>query len=112
MCWRGRIKSSNKRSRKSVFSGQQPGAVMQLANRISRIIKTIYGCRVLIAALLVALSAPAQAQQPTKISRIGFLSTNSRESMSSRAEAFRRGLRELGYVDGKNISIEYRYAEG
>ena len=85
---------------------------MQLANRISRIIKTIYGCRVLIAALLFAFSASAQAQQPTKIPRIGFLSTNSRESMSSRAEAFRRGLRELGYVDGKNISIEYRYAEG
>ena len=84
---------------------------MQLANRISRIIKTIYGCPLLIAALLVALSAPAQAQQPTKISRIGFLSTNSRESMSSRAEAFRRGLRELGYVEGQNITIEYRYAE-
>jgi ABC-type uncharacterized transport system substrate-binding protein len=85
---------------------------MQLANRISRSIKSSYDYPLFIAALLVAFSASAQAQQPTKIPRIGFLSTNSRETMSSRTEAFVHGLRELGYVDGKNINIEYRYAEG
>jgi putative tryptophan/tyrosine transport system substrate-binding protein len=53
-----------------------------------------------------------QAQQPAKVARIGFLSTASLSSLSPRLEAFRRGLRELGYVDGKNIVIEYRSAEG
>src|SRR2546430_17068220 len=64
-------------------------------------------------ALLLALSLSAQAQQqPTKIPRMGYLSGNSPSSESARIEAFRQGLRELGYVEGKNIVIEYRYAEG
>jgi putative ABC transport system substrate-binding protein len=50
--------------------------------------------------------------QPTKIPRIGFLITGSTSSASTRVEAFRRGLRDLGYVEGKNIAIEYRYAAG
>jgi len=54
---------------------------------------------------------PAQAQQPTKIPRIGFLAANPSGS-SDRAQAFRQGLRELGYVEGKNIVIEWRDAEG
>jgi len=57
----------------------------------------------------------AEAQQPAeKVPRIGYLSTSSRtiESKSPAMEAFRQGLQELGYVEGKNISIEYRYAEG
>ena len=56
--------------------------------------------------------AVATAQQPAKIPRIGFLSVASPSSMSARVEAFHQGLRELGYVEGKNIAIEYRYAEG
>jgi ABC-type uncharacterized transport system substrate-binding protein len=84
---------------------------MQLANRISHIIKTIYDCRLLIAALLVAFSASAQAQQPTKIPRIGYLSATSPSANPARIEAFRQGLRELGYVEGKNLIIEWRYAE-
>ncbi len=63
-------------------------------------------------ALLLAPCFPAQAQQPTKIPRIGFLAANSLSSLSARIEAFRQGLRALGYVEGKNIVIEYRYAEG
>jgi len=54
----------------------------------------------------------AQAQQPTKIPRIGYLSASSPSSQSARIEAFRQGLRELGYVEGKNIVIELRFAEG
>jgi putative tryptophan/tyrosine transport system substrate-binding protein len=50
--------------------------------------------------------------QPTKIPRLGFLITGSTSSASTRVEAFRRGLRDLGYVEGKNIVIEYRYAAG
>src|SRR4029453_12207905 len=63
-----------------------------------------------IAFVLVVVGA-AQAQQPAKIPRIGFLSANSRTAMSARAETFQQGLRELGYVEGKNIVIEYQFAD-
>jgi putative ABC transport system substrate-binding protein len=63
-------------------------------------------------ALLFAFSVSAEAQQPTKVPRIGFLATVSPSTISDRVEAFRQGLRELGYVEGKTIVIEYRWAEG
>jgi putative ABC transport system substrate-binding protein len=63
-----------------------------------------------IGALLLALSVPVDAQQ-TRLYRIGFLSGGS-PAPSPTIEAFRDGLRDLGYVEGKNISIEYRFAEG
>jgi putative ABC transport system substrate-binding protein len=62
--------------------------------------------------MILALPFPAQAQQPARIPRIGILVAASASSLSARVEAFRRRLRELGYVEGKNIIIEYRYAEG
>ena len=62
--------------------------------------------------VLFALCASAEAQQPMKIPRIGYLSGTSFSANSARIEAFRQGLRELGYVEGKNIVIEYRYAAG
>jgi len=72
--------------------------------------------RVLVATTLAfaILSVPffAGAQQATKVHRIGFLSATSPSAIAARVEAFRRGLRELGYVEGKNIVIEWRYAEG
>ena len=61
-------------------------------------------------AMLIALSFPAQAQQPNKIPRIGFLWGTGPESPN--LEAFRQGLRDLGYIEGKNILVEYRYLEG
>ncbi len=61
--------------------------------------------------MLLAPCFPAEAQQPTKIPRIGFLSGGFPSTNSARHEAFRQGLRELGYVEGKNIVVEYRYAE-
>jgi ABC-type uncharacterized transport system substrate-binding protein len=67
---------------------------------------------VLILVSFLVICTPAQAQQPEKLSRIGFLSGVSPSINSARVEAFRQGLRELGYVEGKNIVIEYRYAEG
>ena len=60
---------------------------------------------------LAMCGAVARAQQPAEIPRIGILIPSSASS-SARVEAFRRRLRELGYVEGKNITIEYRYAEG
>ena len=55
---------------------------------------------------------PAQAQQPKKIPRIGYLSNLDSATESFRAEAIRQALRERGYIEGQNIAIEYRYAEG
>jgi putative ABC transport system substrate-binding protein len=62
-------------------------------------------------ALLFALCLSAEAQEP-KVSRIGFLVPGSSTTFSARIEALRQGLRDLGYVEGKDISIEYRYADG
>jgi putative tryptophan/tyrosine transport system substrate-binding protein len=63
-------------------------------------------------AMLFALCSSAQAQQPTKVPRVGFLTGAPLSSQSARNEAFRQGLRELGYVEGKNIVIEWRSYEG
>ncbi len=54
----------------------------------------------------------AEAQQPTKVPRIGFQLDAPASAMTARTEAFRQGLRELGYIEGKNIIIEWRSAEG
>ena len=54
----------------------------------------------------------AQAQQPKKVPRIGYLSAREPASESTRAEAIRLALRELGYIEGQNIAIEYRYSQG
>ena len=67
-------------------------------------------------ALLLALSFPVEAQQPKRVPRIGYLAagfppSDSAAPLHPNAEAFRQGLRELGYIEGKNIIIEYRYAE-
>jgi putative ABC transport system substrate-binding protein len=67
---------------------------------------------ILVCALLFAFCSTAEAQQSKKVPRIGYLSVLSPSSDSARIEAFRQGLRELGYVEEENISIEPRYAEG
>src|SRR5206468_3355762 len=66
-------------------------------------------------AIVVALTvcgARAEAQQPQKVPRIGYLGAPPLSAMAARTEAFRQGLRELGYMEGKNIVIEWRSAEG
>jgi putative ABC transport system substrate-binding protein len=71
--------------------------------------------RINVCLLLTVLLFPVSlvlAQQPKKVPRIGFLAAGSPSSMSSRIEAFRQGLRELGYTEGQNIVVEFRYAEG
>src|SRR5215470_2225013 len=67
---------------------------------------------VALSAMLFVLCVSAQAQQSGRVPRIGFLFAGTRSSYSTRIEAFLQGLRELGYIEGKNIAIEYRYAEG
>jgi len=66
----------------------------------------------LLATFLLATASPAEAQQPKKAPRIGFLCAPSPSAVSVRIEAFRRGLGELGYVEGRDVVVEYRYAEG
>ena len=68
--------------------------------------------RLTLCAMLVALSYSASAQQPTKVPRIGYLSGFDPARESSRSETIRQALRERGYIEGQNIAIEYRYAEG
>jgi putative ABC transport system substrate-binding protein len=67
---------------------------------------------ILVAAILLAVAVIAHAQQPKKVPRIGYLSGVDPARESTRSEAFRLALRELGYMEGKNIAIEYRYTEG
>src|SRR5512143_943664 len=64
----------------------------------------------LLTMVALATASATQAQQPKKIPRIGFLFIGSKDQ--PHLESFRQGLRELGYVEGKNIGIEYRYADG
>ena len=71
-----------------------------------------WGGTVIIALTLVMCGVVVEAQQPARIPRIGILAPPSASFISARIEAFRQRLRELGYVEGKNIVIEYRYAEG
>ena len=65
-----------------------------------------------LAVFLLAAPLAAEAQPPAKAPRIGFLATHSPAVTANHLEAFRQGLRALGYVEGRNIAIEYRWAEG
>jgi ABC-type uncharacterized transport system substrate-binding protein len=66
----------------------------------------------LLAVFLLAAPLASQAQAPAKVPRIGFLGTGAPAETAPRVEAFRQGLRDLGYVEGRNIAIEYRWADG
>jgi putative tryptophan/tyrosine transport system substrate-binding protein len=66
---------------------------------------------IMIALVILAREIVAEAQQPKKVPHIGYLSSSAAYN-SPRSNAFREGLRDLGYVEGKNISVEYHYAEG
>lgn len=65
-----------------------------------------------LSAMLLALCVSAEAQQATKVPRIGVLTSNSSSAELPRVEQFRQGLRALGHIEGQNIAIEYRYTDG
>jgi putative tryptophan/tyrosine transport system substrate-binding protein len=67
---------------------------------------------ILFAVVLLAVAVMAEAQQPKKVARLGYLSNVEPAGESARAEAIRLGLRERGYIEGQNIVTEYRYGEG
>src|SRR5215467_10714615 len=66
--------------------------------------------RLLVVLIVFALCSPAQAQQPKRVYRVGYLST--RLSIEAREEAFRQSMRDLGYIGGQNLAIEWRFAKG
>ena len=68
--------------------------------------------RLAVAVLLLAGSVAAHAQQAAKVYRIGFVSAATANPSNPQIDAFRQGLRELGYVEGKNVVVEARFAEG
>ena len=65
-----------------------------------------------VAAFILAISHFSHAQQPKKVPRIAYLSSQDSARESARSEPIRLALRERGYIEGKNIAFEYRYAEG
>jgi len=67
---------------------------------------------ILVAVVLLAVAVIAEAQQPNKVPGIGYLSSSDSATDSTISEAIRLALRERGYIEGQNIAIEYRYAEG
>jgi putative tryptophan/tyrosine transport system substrate-binding protein len=67
---------------------------------------------ILVVVVLLAVGVIAEAQEPRKASRMGFLTTASAPTSTANLEVFRQVLREFGYIEGKNIIIEYRWAEG
>ncbi len=67
---------------------------------------------ILFVVLLLAVAVIGEAQQPEKVLRLGYLALGNPTTESTRSEAIRQGLRELGYFEGQNIASEYRYAEG
>ena len=96
-----------RRTEERLITGRSMTVVRSPWSVVSKAILCLALC-----AMLFALSYSASAQQPKKVPRIGFIVGASASSVAARTDAFRQGLRALGYVEGKNIVIEYRYAEG
>jgi putative ABC transport system substrate-binding protein len=89
--------------------------VRRLAPVVTLTLAALTGRLVLVVLLTlasVAAPSPARAQSPAAVPRIGLLGTESPARPAPRYEAFRQGLRDLGYVEGRNLAIEYRQAEG
>src|SRR5262249_35718397 len=66
----------------------------------------------ILCALLLALCVSAGAQQPGKIFRLGFLDNSTASGSAALVDAFRQELSKLGWIEGKNVTIEYRFGEG
>lgn len=83
-----------------------------MANRKSKIQNLKWLATAVLAAIFATGAGSSAAQQPGKIPRISFLIATSRSAITTRLDAFGAGLRERGYLEGKNILIDYRSAEG
>ena len=89
----------------------QPRA-RKILSEVSAVVAQFSVLVLTVCVMLFAVCHPAEAQQPAKLPRIGLLISAQSSIASPRIQAFRRGLRDLGYVEGKNVVMEYRYAEG
>jgi putative ABC transport system substrate-binding protein len=88
-------------------------AVSSKTTHENRMSPRVFVLLCLLPTVLLLTISPADAQQPQKISRIGYLVTSGDPSNPGLSvEAFRQGLRDLGYIEGENILVEYRYSEG
>jgi putative tryptophan/tyrosine transport system substrate-binding protein len=101
MFWLELTKSSSEQNELRVSSAGDRGKNM----KIRMTVLTFY-------AMLLTLCFPAAAQQPKKVPQIGYLSSGNTATDSARTDGIRLALRERGYIEGQNIAIEYRYAEG
>jgi putative tryptophan/tyrosine transport system substrate-binding protein len=121
-----RIEQENRRNRNSereqplittrrvlfLLSPNLCSVTLKFAIRYSKSAILAGGILLALCSLLLAPCSSVDAQQPKKVPRIGYLSGVDPARESTRSETFRLALRELGYVEGQNITIEYRYAEG
>jgi putative ABC transport system substrate-binding protein len=103
MCWRGRIESSSEMGRVTGVECR----VERTGKNMKRKIKVLTLC-----AMILALCGSVDAQQTGKVFRMGFLDNSTASGMAVLVEAFRQELSKLGWIEGKNIFIEYRFAEG
>src|SRR5438132_14141976 len=103
MCWREQTELLN-----SIEQGAKSKELQERGRKLRK--RKFFGLA--LSAMLVALCFSADAQQPKKIPRIGFLGNSTPALEENLVGPFREGLRDLGYVEGRNISIEYRWAEG
>ena len=71
-----------------------------------------FGLPSILVVVLLAVAVIIEAQQPKKVSLIGYLSNSNPATESARSEGIRLALRDLGHIEGQNIATEYRYAEG
>ena len=106
--------ASNGRRLASLGAAAEPGVGQTSAGTDEHPGHRVTSRRAFLAASIAVTAAPfvAAAQQPTKTWRIGYLGPVSPSAGARLLESFRQGLRELGYVEGQNISIDYRWAEG
>ena len=105
---------SEVRKPRSGMNHQRPSAGRFLCAVCRSVLKPISDLRLLIstlAAVLFALCGSVEAQQSTKIVRIGFLDPSTASGSAVLLDAFRQELSKLGWIEGKNITIEYRFAE-
>ena len=93
-----------------LFSGNRNAAIQSLSRTAIRDPKWV-GLLAIVFSLVIG-EAGTEAQQPAQIPRIAFLGGSTATALSKRLEAFRQGLHQLGYIEGKNIRIEYHYGEG
>src|SRR5262245_6558299 len=86
----------------TILSWQQEAVAKTMSKKI---------CLWLLATILLAIAPPAEAQQTGKVFRIGFLDVSTSSGSAVLVDAFRQELSKLGWIEGKNLTIEYRFAE-